>query len=348
MRGDAPDRVPFDTPFIFPGFREKWARWKKVPPESLEDYYGLDVCEVEADHSPRPALARVVSESDGERVFVDGFGQVHREKTGSLGVWEVLDVAIKEKRDLDRFEFEPADDGRRYARMLEAYQAAEDRYWVRAKVGGPYSRSKRLRGEADFLMDLVTDEPFARELVRRVTDLMIAVGVESIRRLNLKTAVHVHDDFASVKAPMFSPRVYERVFLPAMARMCDSFHAQGVKVIYGGEGRTIDVLPALIDAGVDALTCLEPRAGMDAVALREKLGDRVVFFGSMCNTIVLPKGSKDDIRDMVLRHMKFARRGRSIVGPSHSVSDEVPPENLDHLWRLVREWAPWDADLPES
>jgi uroporphyrinogen decarboxylase len=195
-------------------------------------------------------------------------------------------------------------------------------------------------------MDLVTDEPFVRDLVGRVTELMVAVGVESIRRLGLTTALHIHDDFASLRGLFFSPAIYERIFLPAMKRMCDAFHAEGVKVIYGGEGRTLTVLPDLVAAGVDALCCLEPRAGVDVVELREQLGDRVVFFGSLCNTVVLPRGTKEEIRATVLREMTLAREGHSIVGPSHSVSGEVPPENLDYMYQLIREWAPYDASLP--
>jgi hypothetical protein len=345
MRGERADRVPLDTPAFFTQFRENWARYKGLPAKSLEDHYGLDVWEVVADHSPKPSLARIITDTPAECVSINGFGEVRREKPGGY-YWEVLEVAIKEKGDLDRFVFDdPHDDGR-YAGMVRAYDRHKARYWVRAKVGGPYSRSKWLRGEAQFLMDLVTDEAFVRELVGRVTDLMVAVGVESIRRLRLTTAIHIHDDFASLRGLFFSPEVYERIFLPAMKRMCDAFHAEGVKVIYGGEGRTAAVLPDLIAAGVDALCCLEPRAGMDVVALRMQLGDGVVFFGSLCNTVVLRRGTKEEIRAMVLRQLRLARDGRSIVGPSHSVSAEVPPENIDYMYQLIREWAPYDAPLP--
>ncbi len=347
MRGEAPDRVPFDTPAFFRQFRQNWAEYMGLEPELLADHYGLDVSEVVADHSPKPSLKRIIKDTPEECISVDGFGSVRREKPGGY-YWEVLEAGLKEKGDLDRFEFDDPHGDSRYAGMLKAYERQKDRYWVRAKVGGPYSRSKWLRGEVELLMDLVTDEPFVRQLVGRVTDLMIAVGVESIRRLDLKTAIHIHDDFASLNGLFFSPDIYERIFLPAMARMCDAFHAEGVKVIYGGEGRTREVVPWLVDAGFDAFCCLEPRAGSDVVELREALGDQVVFFGSMCNTVVLPRGSKEEIRAMVLRHMRLARQGRCIVGPTHSVSAEVPPENFDYMFQLIQEWAPWDAPLPEK
>jgi len=347
FRGEAPDRVPFDKPDMFRQFRENWAEYMGLPAGSLADHYGLDVSEVAADHSPKPSLKRIIKDTPEECVSADGFGAVRREKPGTY-FWEVVQHAIEEKGDLDRFEFDDPHADSRYAGMLKSYEEQKDRYWVRAKVGGPYSRSKWLRGEVQLLMDLATDEPFVRELVRRITDLMIAVGVESIHRLNLKTAMHIHDDFASLNSLFFSPDIYERIFLPAMARMCDAFHAEGVKVIYGGEGHTKPVLPWLVDAGFDAFCCLEPRAGSDIVELRETLGEDIVFFGSLCNTVVLPKGSKEEIRAAVLRQMRLARRGRCIVGPTHSVSAEVPPENFDYMFTLIREWAPWDAPLPEK
>jgi hypothetical protein len=345
MRGERADRVPLDTPAFFTQFRDNWAAYKGLPARSLEDHYGLDVWEVVADHSPKPSLARIIRDTPTECISMNGFGEVRREKPGGY-YWEVLEVALKEKGDLDRFVFEDAGNDSRYAGMLKAYERHRERYWVRAKVGGPYSRSKWLRGEAQFLMDLVTDEPFVRELVGRVTDLMVAVGVESIRRLGLTTAMHIHDDFASLRGLFFSPDLYERIFLPAMQRMCAAFHAEGVKVIYGGEGRTAAVLPDLIGAGVDAFCCLEQRAGMVAENLRERLGDKVVFFGNLCNTVVLPRGTKEELRAMVLREMRTARRGRMLAGFGHSVSGEVPPENLDYVYELMREWGPYDTPLP--
>jgi hypothetical protein len=35
-----------------------------------------------------------------------------------------------------------------------------------------------------------------------------------------------------------------------------------------------------------------------------------------------------------------------VAGFSHSVSAEVSPESLDYVYRLMQEWAPWDAPLP--
>ncbi len=347
MRGETPDRIPFDTPAIFGQFRDSWAEYMSLPGKSLADHYWFDVSEVAADHTPKPSLKRTIKDTPEECISVNGFGEVRRERPGGY-YWEVLESAIKDKGDLDHFEFDSPYDDSRYAGLIKSYEAKKDRYWVRAKVGGPYSRSKWLRGEVQFLMDMAEDEPFVQELVGRITDLMIAVGVESIRRLNLKTAMHIHDDFASIKGLFFSPKLYERVFLPAMAQMCEAFHAEGVPVIYGGEGRTREILPWLADAGFDAFCCLEPRAGSDAVELRRELGDKIVFFGSMCNTVVLPRGSKEDIRAMVLRHMRLARQGRCIVGPSHSVSSEVPPENFDYMYQLMQEWSHWDAPLPEK
>jgi len=345
FRGEAPDRVPFDIPFIFPEFRESWARYMGLPGEMLEDHCQLDCLEVAADHSPWPSRARIVEEHADGRIGIDGFGRTYREQAGT-GVFEILEVPLAEKRDLETLEFEPPAASTRYARMEETFRAKRERFWVYAKVGGPYSRSKNLRGEERFLMDMASDEAFVRELVAKVTDLMIAVGLESVRRLGLKTAIHVHDDFAATKSLLFSPRIYEKIFLPAMAMMACAFHAAGVHVIYGGEGRTGEILPWLADAGFDAFTCLEPRAGNDIVELRRKLGERPVFFGNMCNTIVLPRGSRGEIREMVVRQMRIAREGGCIVGPSHSVAGDMPPANFEYLWRLIHEYAPWDAPLP--
>lgn len=335
------DRIPFEAAHFFSDeFLRAWAQDKGVPKATKKDldaWYGTDVAEVAADHSPWPTRAKTLESTSDYFVEVDGFGQTRKFVRG-MPFWQPIAFALTEKSQLDALPFDPPTLEARYEGLVREVAEVRDRMWTRIKVGGPYSRSKWMRGELQFLMDLVEDPPFVRDLVGRVTDLVIAVGLESIRRAALPpTGIHIHDDMASLRGMIFSPRIFEAFFFEPYARMCAAFHRAGVRVFYGGEGNVREVFGMLLEAGIDGFLCMELRAGMDMVALREQYGDDVIFFGNLCNTVTLPSGDRDRIRAEVARQMTAARRGGCVVGPSHLIGGDVSVESYEWMVEAIRE-----------
>ncbi|GAH18506.1 unnamed protein product, partial [marine sediment metagenome] len=51
------------------------------------------------------------------------------------------------------------------------------RYAIFSKVGGPYSRTSRLRGTEQFMMDIAEDPQYVRALVEKVTYHLTQVGL---------------------------------------------------------------------------------------------------------------------------------------------------------------------------
>jgi len=248
-------------------------------------------------------------------------------------------VTLKRRSDLDRAEaFDPAGLDARYAGIPEWVRKVTAKgFCVIAKSGGPWSRTLRLRGLEPFLIDIVEDPPFARELLRRQTDLLIATTLESIRRgRHPQTFGWIADDCAYRTAPLFSPAVYQRLIQPELARLVEAFHSTGRPVAFESEGRTEPLLDLVIDAGVDALANLEPRAGMDVVALRERYGHRLAFIGTMCNTVILPRGTPETVRTETLRTLKAAVGGGLIAGSAHSIGPDVPVANYEAFVHTLR------------
>ena len=129
----------------------------------------------------------------------------------------------------------------------------------------------------------------------------------------------------------------ERLIQPELARLIEAFHATGRPVAFESEGHTEPLLDLIIDAGVDALANLEPRAGMDVVALRERYDHRVSFIGTMCNTVILPQGTPESIRAETLRTLKAGIGGGLIAGSAHSIGPDVPIANYEAFLSALRE-----------
>jgi uroporphyrinogen decarboxylase len=343
LRHSEPDRVPVHESF-WPGFIEQWRREKGLPPEAdIYEYYGLDLpgtSRVYGDQSPWPSQARELERGDGWRLRRTGWGDIVR-SLDSMSVDHVVAPPLVERADLDRMPaFEPADLDLRYAGIAAwVRKLAAKGFCCFAKTGGPFSRTWRFRGFAQFLVDMVEDPGFATELLTRQTDLLMATTRENLRRGgHPKTVVWIADDCAYRTGPLFSPAVYERLIQPQMARLCAMIHETGRLVAFESEGHVRPFLPLILDAGVDILTNMEPRAGMDVVALRREFGRRVAFIGTMCNTVVLPRGTETEIRAEVRRTLEAGVGGGAVFGSAHSIGTDVPIRSYEVFLDTLREF----------
>jgi len=337
-----PDRVPLIEGF-WSEFITKWRREKGLPVSAdIYEYYGHDIrrqAGLIADQSPWPSKAGDIKRSNEYVIRRDGWGRVLKHITSATTLDQELAHPMTGPCDLDRIEFESPCLDSRYEGLAAAVAEERKNYCVFFKTGGPYSRTARFSGTMQFLTDMLLDAGFVKELTHRMTDLLIATTLEGLKRGHLpQTAVWIADDIASTKALFFSPRIYEDIFFPELRRLCAAIRKTGRKVIYESEGNTSEVLDMIVDAGADALACLEPRAGMDIARLKRKYGSRVSFVGNICNVIVLPRGSKQDIEKEVLRVLSVAEDGGYIAGSAHSIGADVPVESYDYMVKLIREY----------
>jgi len=210
-----PDRLPVFEGDFWPEFQQRWREQRRPPSGmSIDDYYGIDLKVPVAREQLFPTRMRVLRR-DGPWVFLDdGWGRIVRTQPGAY-FSETVDRLLRTPADLDAICFDPPDLDERYADFVRV--VAEHRAKGRAvfvKIGGPFIRSTFFRGETDFLMDLAADESFARAVVERIADHLLAVGLESLRRANAyDCGVWIYDDMCNSNGPMFSPAVFERVFL---------------------------------------------------------------------------------------------------------------------------------------
>lgn len=338
-----PDRIPtFDS--FWDEFRQLCVSELSLPADvDLNEHFGTDIRIAIADETPFPSTARMLSDDGHGRVDRDGWGRTLRSVHGAFFT-EELAVAVAERPDLDRLEFESPQLERRYAGFERNVAAWRDRYCVFCKTGGPYLRTTYLRGELDFLMDIAADPEFARALADRVADHIIQIGLESLRRGNLYgTGLWIYDDMGHNRQPMMSPASFERVFLPAYRRMIRAFKEAGAaRVVLHSDGNVAPLLDMLVDAGIDGLNPVEPRAGLRIPTLKARYGTRLALIGGMCNSLVMPLGPEDAIREQAREIIEAGRDGGVVIG-AHSIGPDIPVAHYLCYQRTVREEGAYGA-----
>jgi uroporphyrinogen decarboxylase len=276
--------------------------------------------------------------NSGYIVEKDGWGRViRRRSTSPYG--EPVQVALADKGDIDGVVFESADLAARYEDMCMAVERAKSMRqppYLFIKVGGPYLRSSFLRGEHQWYIDIATDETLVSEVATRVTDHLIAVGLEAVRRSRLsQTSIWIFDDVASNRGLLISPQSYERLFLPQIGRMVTAYKDAGVAHVgFHSDGDIRSIVDDLVDVGISILNPLEPRANMDVVDLRRRYGERLALVGGLCNSVILPTGSDEEVRRHLDHVLSISDEGGLVVA-SHSVGPDISQERYEFLTDLL-------------
>lgn len=141
---------------------------------------------------------------------------------------------------------------------------------------------------------------------------------------------------------MISPELYVSLVKPRQRRLFEAIKARtAAKLFYHGCGAVFELIPHLIEIGVDIVNPVQVSArGMDSRRLKAAYGNDVTFWGGGVDTQrVLPFGSPGDVRDEVRRRIDdLAPGGGFVFATVHNIQAFVPPENVVAAFDTAREY----------
>ena len=111
-----------------------------------------------------------------------------------------------------------------------------------------------------------------------------------------------------------------------MKRVIDLVHGAGGKVDRHSDGSIIEILPDLIEIGVDFINPIQWRCkGMERERLKREFGDELIFDGGVDNHYTLPFGSLEEVRENI---RILGDGGGYIIMPCHNIQVVGPVENV--------------------
>jgi len=206
----------------------------------------------------------------------------------------------------------------------------------------PFLTYCRLRGMEQAFIDLV-DNP---DIVHYCLDRMFELSYQEALRIYEQAGpgnVHVTivaEDMGSQTGLMFSPGQVREFLLPGMKRMIDLAHQAGARVFHHNDGAVREIIPMMIEAGIDILNPIQWRcAGMDRERLKRDFGEQVIFHGGVDNQQTLPFGTVEDVRREVIDNIRILGAGGGyILAPCHNIQAVSPPENVVAMYEAGYEF----------
>ena len=200
-------------------------------------------------------------------------------------------------------------------------------------AGGIFEQACRLVGMEQFMMAMLTDRAIADRLLEQLTEYYIEAVTRQLDAFGeFLDVVQYGDDLASQQSWLINPNTYVAMVKPRQRRLFDAIKSRtSAKLMFHSCGAVFDVIPHLIDLGVDAVNPVQVSArGMDTARLKATYGKDIVFWGGGVDSQgVLPFGSEDDVRAEVIRRIADLGPGGGFVWASvHNIQAQVPPENI--------------------
>jgi uroporphyrinogen decarboxylase len=190
-----------------------------------------------------------------------------------------------------------------------------------------------LRGHTQFYMDMVSNKKMVNALLDRMLAFNLELADFLLDRLGpYLDIVKVADDLGTQNNLIISPVMYRELVKPRQKELyafikkkCDC------KLLLHACGAIRDIIPDLIEIGVDALNPVQTTAtGMDASELKREFGKDLTFWGGGIDTQhILPFDTPEAVKGEVKKNLDIFKPGGGYVfAQIHNIMPDVPLENL--------------------
>ncbi len=320
-----PDRVPVFELMIDPKVIEKIC-----PGCSYSDF--IEKMEIDIAITGTPSsLYRREKIPGEENLFRTEWGEIR--KTTKEIVPFPMKGPIQSKEDLDNYTPPDPLDPYRYEQLQSLIKRFKGKKAIAMHLHDAFSYPTYLRGMTELMMELVLNPEIVKRLVR--------LSVEHTKVI-IKKAIEIGaeiivfgDDYGATNGPLISPQHFKEFFLPGMKEVVGTVKENGGYCIKHTDGNVNSIMDMIVETGIDAIHPLDPIAGMDMRAVKNKY--KICVIGNIDTTELLSKASTDDVKRVVKKTIEeVAPEGGYIISSSNSIHSEVKPENYAAMLEAVR------------
>ena len=227
----------------------------------------------------------------------------------------------------------------RFEGMADEAQSFRDRgYAVTCFAGHIFEYAWALRGMDNLLMDMVLRPKLAEALLDRITALDARIA-EAAARAGADV-IMFGDDVGTQRSMMMSPAMWREWLKPRLSgltRMVKEI-SPDARTWYHSDGDVREIVPELIEAGVDILNPVQPEC-MDLAELVGEFGDDLLYWGALGTQTTMPFGRPEDVKDAVRQIIATAGPcGGVVIAPTHVLEPDVPWDNMIALSQIMGEF----------
>ena len=198
-----------------------------------------------------------------------------------------------------------------------------------------------LMGMEAFMINMIEKPEIIHTLLDKITDFYYEFSRRIFEVGRGKIDIFfMGDDYGMQDGLLFSRKMWRKFLSPRLRRLYSLAKKYNLEVMMHSCGSVKEIIPDLIQLGVDILDPIQVRAkDMNPYKLKEEFGDRLCLHGSIDTQRTLPLGSPQEVAEEVKERIKFlAPGGGFILGPSQDFLPDIPTENIVVMYETARQY----------
>ncbi len=196
-----------------------------------------------------------------------------------------------------------------------------------------------LRGMENFLMDMVFNQGLAERITKEVGEFCIEFNKRELQSVGSEAVYYgTWDDVAGTNGMMFDPKLFKKYFLPIYQELISNNKKHGLFFGWHICGSVHEVLPMMIDAGIDVFDVVQTSAkDMEIENIYKLYGKSVCLHGSLDIQKLLVEKTAKQVKEEIkkIKHL-WGQRGGIILAPSHETLPDTPIENMIAIYEEVQ------------
>jgi uroporphyrinogen decarboxylase len=332
-----PDRIPVALGFFNQSF-------EAIAPTAAEDYFDLDI---------RYAEFRPLRDQNAFRRYLDRLPEdVHVGNPAQLRTYHEWQYhpekgtarplsSVRSLKELVNYVLPDLANPIRHAGLSN--QVQRWRRQGKAVAGMPphlggelFETAWRLRGFENFMIDLVDRTDIIDYLLDQLTSMLIENAL-ILARAGVDILL-LDDDVAMPTGLMISPDTWRYHFKDRMAKVINIAREESpdLLIFYHSDGDFTQLLPDLVDIGINVINPVQPDC-MDGAAIKREFGDRLAMWGTVGTARLWDEGSPEQIRSEVRRCIESMGPEGLLLAPAYDI-DFSPFENIVAFVEAVKEY----------
>lgn len=316
-----------------------------APYETVLDEYDVDLRYIEGPTYVGPPLARGTDIWGVERgtVTVGSAGQseAYREVTKA----PLSDAESPE--DIEAYDHWPDPDMFDYSVVEPQCDAILRKNRVVVFMGDRLNRVAQfkpamyIRGTENIFIDFATRPRMIEALFRKIREFYLVYLERILRAANGKIdIVLTGDDFGAQHGLLVGADMWRKFIMPGFADYIAVVRRHEAVAMHHTCGSVVDIIPDMIDCGLDVLQSIQPEAnGMSLANLKPMFGKHICFQGGVSIQKTMPYGSPEDVRREVATLADIVKPdGGYIFCTSHNIQADTPMENIAALMDAYLEY----------
>jgi len=199
-----------------------------------------------------------------------------------------------------------------------------------------------LLGMENLYIKMCMEPELVEALLQHIVDFYAAVSERAFdAAADAMDIFFIGNDFGSQNGPLMGPDMFKTFMFPHLKRLADLGHSYGLKVQMHCCGGFFELIPIMVEAGLDSLHALQPGCtGMDLHRIKKEFGDKIVLNGGVDSKNTLISGNVDYVKHQTREVLQIMMVGGNYIGgASHdTILEETPVENVLAMLDTMKEF----------